>query len=187
MHTDRKSQPLFQCACCCWLYNKHHHMLSLLILLTFHYFFPHKLNQPKSGIHNIYGHNSPEDVGDFLITKQLHVNSQRNFIHTVIGQLSFSTACTLQTQLLCKLQELQPLQRIIIFTAKIKQTKFHISSHNIPQGDTGLHCVSANCIYMYIPKASQLIGVHEETSNIIVAFACTLDTITHLLLVFHIH
>jgi hypothetical protein len=39
---------------------------------------------------------------------------------------------------------------------------------------------------MYIPKASQLTGVNEETSNIIVASACTLDTITHLLLVFHI-
>jgi len=41
-------------------------------------------------------------------------------------------------------------------------------------------------MYMYIPKASQLISVNEEMSNIIVAFACTLDTITHLLLLFHI-
>jgi len=61
---------------------------------------------------------------------------------------------------------------------------FH--AHNVPQRPTDLHCVSANCIYMYIPKASQLIGVNEEMSNIIVALACTLDTITHLLLVFHI-
>ena len=68
----------------------------------------------------------------------------------------------------------------------MKQTKFHISCHNIPQRPTDLHCVSANCIYTYIPKASQLIGVNEEMSNIIVAFAWTLDTITQLLLVFHI-
>lgn len=68
----------------------------------------------------------------------------------------------------------------------MKNTKFHISCHNIPQRPTVLHCVRVNCTYMYIPKASQLIGVNEETSNIILAFACTLDTITHLLLVFHI-
>jgi len=68
----------------------------------------------------------------------------------------------------------------------MKQTKFHISCHNIPQRPTDLHCVSANFMYMYIPKASQLISVNEEMSNIIVAFACTLDTITHVLLLFHI-
>jgi len=63
---------------------------------------------------------------------------------------------------------------------------FIFHAHNIPQRPTDLHCVSAGCIYMYVPKASQLIGVNEETSNIIVAFACTLDTITHLLFMFHI-
>lgn len=61
----------------------------------------------------------------------------------------------------------------------MKQTKFYISCHNIPQRP-------ANCIYMYILKATQLISVNEETLNIILAFACTLDIITHLLLVFHI-
>jgi len=47
----------------------------------------------------------------------------------------------------------------------MKQIKFHISCHNIPQRPTDLHSVSANCIYMYIPKASQLIGVNEEMSQ----------------------
>jgi len=68
----------------------------------------------------------------------------------------------------------------------MKQTKFHISCHNIPQRPTDLHCMGANCIYIYILKASQPISVNEEKSNIIVAFAYTLDKIIHLLLMFHI-